>query len=106
MALPEDQWFERKSAKIQARDLAHDLIGFGNADGGIVVVGLRSGKVEGTDRWPDNRNEQMQANIDFCEPPVRARQRLLDCVNDRGEPDHLLIIEVEPTDLVHANKRD
>jgi ATP-dependent DNA helicase RecG len=104
--LTEDQWFERKSAKIQARDLADYLIGMGNADGGILVVGLRAGKVEGTDSRSGNRNEQMQSNIDFCEPPVRARQRLLDCMNDRGEPDHLLVIEVEPSDVVHANKRD
>lgn len=105
-SLPEDQWFERKSGKVQARDLADYIIGFGNADGGVLVIGLRSGKVEGTDRWPGNRNAQIQANIDFCEPPVRARQRLIDCINDHGEPDHLLVIEAEPTDVVHANKRD
>ncbi|HEX8715196.1 MAG TPA: ATP-binding protein [Solirubrobacteraceae bacterium] len=104
--IPEDQWFERKSSKIAARDLADFLIGFGNADGGTVVVGLRGGKVEGTDHQADKRNEQMQANIDFCEPPVRARQQLLDCINHHGESDHLLVIEVEPTDVVHANKRD
>jgi ATP-dependent DNA helicase RecG len=104
--LPEDQWFERKSSKIAARDLADFLIGFGNADGGTVVVGLRGGRVEASDSLPDKRNEQMQANIDFCEPPVRARHQLVDCVNGAGEPDHLLVIEVEPTDVVHANKRD
>jgi len=104
--LPEDQWFERKSARIAARDLADALIGFSNADGGIVIVGIRSGKIEGTDRLPDKRNEQMQASIDFCEPPVRVRQRILDCENEQGEPDHLLVIEVEPSDVVHANKRD
>jgi ATP-dependent DNA helicase RecG len=104
--LPEDQWFERKSARIAARDLADWLIGLGNADGGIVVVGIRGGKVEGTDRLPDKRNDQMQASIDFCEPPVRVRQRILNCENERDEPDHLLVIEVEPSDIVHANKRD
>jgi ATP-dependent DNA helicase RecG len=104
--IPEDQWFERKSARIAARDLADWLIGLGNADGGIIVVGIRSGKVEGTDRLPDKRNEQMQASIDFCDPPVRIRQRILDCENERGNPDHLLVIEVEPSDVVHANKRD
>ncbi|MGH2855589.1 MAG: ATP-binding protein [Solirubrobacteraceae bacterium] len=104
--LPEDQWFERKSARIAARDLADFLIGLGNADGGIVVVGLRSGKVEGTDRSPDKRNDQMQAGIDFSDPPVRVRQRLVDCMNEQGNPDHLLVIEVEPGDVVHANRRD
>jgi len=104
--IPEDQWFERKSARIAARDLADALIGLGNADGGIIVVGIRSGKVEGTDRLPDKRNEQMRASIDFCEPPVRVRQRILECENEHGEADHLLVIEVEPSDVVHANKRD
>jgi ATP-dependent DNA helicase RecG len=105
-AIPEDQWFERKSARIAARDLADSLIGFGNADGGIVVVGLRGGEVEGTDHLPNKRNEQMQASIDFCEPALRVRQRLLDCENKTGRPDHLLVIEVEPSDSVHVNKRD
>ncbi len=104
--VPEDQWFERKSARIAARDLADCLVGFGNADGGIVVVGIHSGKVEGTDRRPDRRNEQMQANIDFCEPTVRVRQRVLDCKNELGDPDHLLVLEVEPSEAVHANRRD
>ncbi len=104
--IPEDQWFERKSTRIAARDLADSLIGLGNADGGIVVVGLRGGKVEGTDRLPQKRNEQMQASIDFCEPPVRVRQRILACENEDGNTDHLLVIEVEPGDVVHANKRD
>jgi ATP-dependent DNA helicase RecG len=105
-AIPEDQWFERKSARIAARDLAASLIGFGNADGGIVVVGIHSGEVEGTDHLADKRNEQMQASIDFCEPALRVRQRLLDCENRSGQADHLLVIQVEPSDSVHVNKRD
>lgn len=104
--LPEDQWFERKSARIAARDLADALIGMANADGGIVVVGLREGKVEGTDHSPAKRNDLMQAGIDHCEPPVRVRHRLIGCTNDRGENDHLLAIELQPSDVVHANRRD
>lgn len=104
--LPEDQWFERKSARIAARDLANSLIGMANADGGIIVVGLREGTVEGTDRHPAKRNDLMQAGIDHCEPPVRASHRLIPCKNDRGEDDHLLVIEVQPGDVVHANVRD
>jgi len=105
-ALKEDQWFERKSARIQARDLADWLVGFANADGGTIVVGLQGGKTEATDRWPDRRNDQMQASLDFCDPPVRIRHRLVDCINDLGQPDHLLAIEVRPGDVVHTNKKD
>jgi len=105
-ALNEDQWFERKSARIQARDLADWLVGFANADGGTIVVGLQGGRTEATDRWPDRRNDQMQASLDFCDPPVRIRHRLVDCMNDLGQPDHLLAIEVQPGDVVHTNKKD
>ncbi len=104
--LPEDQWFERKSARIEPRSLADALIGMANADGGILVVGLRSGTIEGTDRIPAKRNELMQASLDYCEPPLRVSQRLIACRSERGESDHLLVIEAQPGDVVHANRRD
>lgn len=104
--LSEDQWLERKSSRIAPRDLANTLIGFANADGGIVIVGLADGEVEGTRDNLERRNAQFQANIDFCTPPVRARHRLIDCIDRDGEPNELLAIEVEPGDSVHANQKD
>ncbi|MET0306353.1 MAG: ATP-binding protein [Solirubrobacterales bacterium] len=104
--LPEDQWLERKSSRIAPRDLANALIGFANADGGIVIVGLADGEVEGTSGNLERRNTQFQANIDFCVPPLRAKNRLIDCVDKEGEPNELLAIEVEPSDSVHANQKD
>jgi ATP-dependent DNA helicase RecG len=106
LALPEDQWLERKSARIAARDLANALIGFANADGGMVVVGLHDGKVEGGASEARRRNAQMQANIDFCVPPVRARHRIVDCVDDGGDSNSLLVIEVDSSEVVHANQKD
>lgn len=106
LRLDEDQWFERKSTRIAPRDLASALIGLANADGGTLVVGLAGGKVEGTHASLNRRNAQLQANIDFCMPPVRARHNLVDCVDSRGEPNKLLVIEVESSESVHANQRD
>jgi ATP-dependent DNA helicase RecG len=104
--LPEDQWLERKPSRIAPRDLANALIGFANADGGIVIVGLSDGEVEGTTGNLERRNSQFQANIDFCVPPVRAKYRLVPCVDREGKPDELLAIEVKPGDSVHANQKD
>jgi ATP-dependent DNA helicase RecG len=104
--VPEDQWFDRKSARVDPRRLANLLIGLGNADGGIVVVGLSEGRIEGTDSTPSRRNAQMQAAIDFTQPPVRARPRLVPCVLEDGREDRLLVIEVQPSDVVHANTKD
>lgn len=106
VCLPEDQWLERKSSRIAPRDLANTLIGFANADGGVVIVGLADGEVEGTSGNLERRNGQFQANIDFCTPPVRAKHRLIDCLDHDGGPNKLLVIEVEPGDSVHANQRD
>lgn len=105
-SLPEDQWLERKSSRIAPRDLAKALIGFANADGGAIVVGLDDGQVEGTDGNPERRNAQLQANIDFCTPPVRARHRLIACIDRSGAANQLVVLEVEPGDAVHANQKD
>src|SRR4051812_32781717 len=106
LELAEDQWLERKSARVSARDLADTLIGFANADGGLVVVGLHDDKVEGVDSNPSRLNDQMQANIDFCAPPVRTKDRLVGCINSDGKKDRLLAIEVAPGESVHANQKD
>ena len=106
LAIPEDQWLERKSARISARDLANAMIGFANADGGLLVVGLHGGVVEGTEAKVGRRNEQLQASIDFCTPPVRVKRRLVNCVTSEGVEDKLLVFDVESDEFVHANKRD
>lgn len=104
--IAEDQWLERKSTRIAPRDLANTLIGFANADGGIVIVGLSDGEIEGTNGNLERRNAQFQANVDFCSPPVRAKPQLVLCVDRDGEPNELLVFEVGPGDTVHSNQRD
>jgi ATP-dependent DNA helicase RecG len=52
LALDENQWFERKSARAAPKDIAHDLIAFANAEGGVLVVGLSDGRIEGVRSRP------------------------------------------------------
>jgi ATP-dependent DNA helicase RecG len=105
-ALPEGQWFDRKSIRIQPQHLAHTEVAFANAEGGTIVVGIHDGRVEGTDAQPQHRNELMQAAIDHTEPPVRVRSTLVECRTDRGQVDHLLVIDIPPSERVHATVRD
>ncbi len=104
--MSEDQWFDRKSIRTTPEGLAKLLIGFANAEGGVAVVGLGSGRVEGVDGSPTKTNDLLQAPIDFAEPSVRARTHFVDVANHKGEPDRLLLFEVDPSDVVHANQRD
>ncbi len=106
LALDEDQWFERKSSRVAPRDLANTLIGFANADGGIVVVGLSDGEVEGVEGQAEKLNALLQANIDFCTPPVHAEDRHIQSLDASGEAKQLLVFDVESSQAVHANQRD
>lgn len=106
LGLPEDQWFDRKSIRIAPRDLADVLIGFANADGGTVVVGLRDGMVEGVDQDPSRLNALRQAAIDFVSPPVRVGVSVVRCLSAADDEDHLLVFDIDPSDQVHANRKD
>ncbi len=104
-ARPKDQWFERKSGRIAARDLANALVGFANAEGGTVVVGVADdGRIEGI-AASGKVNEWRQAARAHTEPPVRHRFRAVPCANETGETDELAVIEVEPSEQVHTNAR-
>lgn len=70
------------------------------------MVGLHGGQVEGIDGEATRLNAWQQASLDFTAPPVPARPRLVECVNERGRPDRLLVIEVETSDKVHLNRRE
>ena len=90
LSIPEDQWFDRKSARMTARDLSDAILGFANAEGGLIVVGLWNGEVEGVSEAPQGRlSGWQQAAIDFIQPPVRCRTRRVECVSSAGVKDHL-----------------
>lgn len=101
LALPEDQWFERKSVRIAPKDLAKTLCALGNAEGGTVVIGLNNGLVEGTKNHPKWMNALRQASMDHTTPPVRTHFSTAACINDAQETDNLLIAHVQPGEAVH-----
>jgi len=69
LSASEDQWFDRKSGRVSARDLAKTIIAMANADGGLIAIGLHSGA---PDSLLDRVNEWRQASIDFARPAVRT----------------------------------
>ncbi len=102
---PESQWFDRKSARVKPRELADAMVALANAEGGLIVVGIWGGAIEGT--GPDERlhNGWRQAGRDFTRPPVPAHYEVVACINERGDADRLLIIEVDASEHVHENVR-
>jgi ATP-dependent DNA helicase RecG len=104
LRLPEDQWFERKSARIAPRELAITISAFANAEGGVVVVGLHDGRVEGVRGLADQLNAWRQASMDFINPPARIEVDQAACRLDDGSLDQLLIVRVPPGETVYEMK--
>lgn len=103
LTLVEDQWFDRKSARVAPKDLAEDVVGFANAEGGTIVVGLSNGKIE--DVVPRKENELRQVSIDFTDPPVRVQIKALDVLSNDGKPARLLALTITPGEQVHETMR-
>lgn len=100
--MPEDQWFERKSSRIEPKRLAATMVALANADGGTIVVGLCDGAVEGFDA--ERLGQFQQIPYDHTEPPVKADMALLPLEPPDQPPTQLLIIEVHPSERVHELK--
>ena len=105
LELPEDQWFERKSARLTGVALANVLIGLANAEGGTVVLGLHDGVIEGVGTGARRANDWRQAPIDHARPAIPTRFRDVPCVTSNHTADHLVVVEVDPSSHVHENAR-
>lgn len=101
----EDQWFEKKSGRVGGQTLGQALVALANAEGGVVVVGVHGGAVDGMNSEGTRRiNELRQASIDHTTPPVRVSCKELNCINVAGLRDVLLVFRVEPGERVHEMK--
>ena len=80
------------------------MVGFANAEGGLIAAGIHDGMIEGT-AGSNRMNDWRQAALDFSRPPVRHRFDLLPCTNAKGERDEIVLIEVESSANVHTTAK-
>lgn len=97
--LPESQWYERKSGRIAARDLAVPMVAMANAEGGYVAVGLHSGDVDGVQS--SRINELRQVAHDLTVPAVRCTTQQLNDADGRT----VLVFRVDPGERVHETTK-
>lgn len=81
------------------------MLGFANAEGGRIVVGIHNGVIEGVNGDEKRLNALRQAAIDFTEPPVRHTTEYIDCTDASGNPNRLLIFDIEASETVRRNKK-
>ncbi len=108
LTMGEGQYFERKSARIDLPKLAEAIIGFANANGGEIIVGINNGKIEGINAQGNVKiNDFIQCGFDKCLPSVKSSYEFIDVIRQSGENDRLLLLKIEPSaDVVHTNKAD
>ena len=84
LAVREDQWFDRTSARTRGIDLAPIISGMANAEGGIIALGIHGGTVEGVTAMGDE-NAWRQANLEFVEPPASVKIHTVACLTSTGQ---------------------
>lgn len=103
----EGQLFDRKSARLEPRELANHIIAFANADGGFIVIGIEDdGKIAGFNEYPTKLNAFLQVPWDLCVPAVMTTHKLIDCTNHHGKADKILLFEIVQSGKLHANTKD
>ncbi len=108
LAMEEKQIFDRKSIQIKPVDLSDTICAFANADGGTIAIGIsdRRRRIEGVDYHIELLNEILRTPIDFCNPTVPITMEMVECTNFQGQLDHVLLMKIEASPLLHANQAD
>lgn len=95
---PENTRFDRKSAKIDPKDLAVCLSAFGNGpavEGGVVIIGVdNEGIVTGCSNISESKIQQLEyMGRDHC-PDGRFKTNRLEVINSRGQPDFIIRVRI------------
>ena len=88
----ENKYFDRKSARIGASQLASLISAFANADGGTIVIGVSDNKkilecinFVGEEKIYDFINSPKN----YCKPMPVFHDEFLDVINYKGEKDRI-----------------
>ena len=78
-----------------------------NADGGYLAIGIEDdGTITGIDAHEKNVNELLRVPFDFCVPSVRIDVKTMDVIDHKGNPNHILRMQIFQNNKVVANQAD
>ncbi|OOH90665.1 ATP-dependent DNA helicase RecG [Pasteurellaceae bacterium 15-036681] len=94
--MQENTFFDRKSARKEPKEILRHLIGFANAAGGILVIGIEdSGELTGFKHPKAHQAEEFtRALIELQRMPLPVKFHFRDITNNKGEADQILIFEI------------
>lgn len=93
----ENQYFDRKSARKDDKEIAKHISAFANAAGGKLVIGIEDdGEVTGFKRSGARDIENFErAALTTCKPTPIVRKDRIPVVNSSGEEDLILVLDIE-----------
>lgn len=89
---PENKYFDRKSAKIKASDIADLVVAFANAEGGTIAIGIsdKTRTIEGINHCGVEKiNSFLAVPKDCCKPMPVYEEEFLDVTNSAGQKDQI-----------------
>jgi ATP-dependent DNA helicase RecG len=101
----EGQYIERKSAKIDPKDILKEIVGFANANGGTLIIGVENnGEITGfkaqNAKEPSEFIEAIRTLL--RKPPLDIKERIEVIENTKGQWDRILVLDIaiEPNRVV------
>lgn len=93
----ENQFFDRKSARIKPNDIIRHLVAFANAGGGTLVIGIENdGRITGFNKNDAHPIEDFKniASKRLVGTPVVVNAKEIAVINEQGEDDTVLVLEI------------
>ncbi len=104
----EGQTFDLKSIQIDPKALAIPIVAMANADGGMLAIGIsdKTRKIEGVNQHTAKLNDLLRVPFDFCNPTIPVTCRYMECTNDEGITDRVLLMDIPASQFLHTNQAD
>lgn len=94
--MTESQFFDRKSARLTAKDFSHQLSAFANATGGLIVIGIEDdGTITGV--TADRENAFRQAAFDNLQIAPAYRIEVVPCKLTSGGNGNIMLFHIAPS---------
>ena len=105
----ESLYFDRKSARLNAKEVARHICAFANASGGKLVIGIEDdGEITGFRRNGARDIEDFeQAPVTGCNPVPVVHATTIPVTNSKGQQDQILVLDIaSSTGHVIARRSD
>lgn len=94
--MTESQFFDRKSARLAAKDFSHQLSAFANATGGLIVIGIEDdGTITGV--TADRENAFRQAAFDNLQIAPAYQIEVIPCKLTSGGNGNIMLFHITPS---------